>query len=96
MLRDTCTIHTQVNATSYGTPLMRPVWWDFDDEQALDAEETTFMFGPDYFVRTTFVHNRAAVASGHSSILCNQFLQSLCLSDPGADCTRARSKRHDA
>ena len=38
------------NASSYGTPLMRPVWWDFADVLALEAEETTFMFGPDYFV----------------------------------------------
>ena len=38
---------------------MRPIWWDFDDEKALAAEETTFMFGPDYFVSKIIAHSRA-------------------------------------
>eukprot|EP01052_Picozoa_sp_SAG31_P052810 SAG31_NODE_13218_length_885_cov_0.912214_1_plen_52_part_10 len=30
---------TQANASLYGTPLMRPVWWEFHDAAALDFEE---------------------------------------------------------
>ena len=37
------------NATKYGTPLMRPLWFDFPTEMLAMAEvEDAFMFGPKY------------------------------------------------
>ena len=50
---------------------MRPIWWDFDDEKALAAEETTFMFGPDYFVSTIIVHTVEHIMSNLSGNVCH-------------------------
>ena len=38
------------NASAFGEPLMRPVWWDFPQDAAalFFQEETTLMLGPTY------------------------------------------------
>jgi hypothetical protein len=80
-----CNDATQANASEFGTPLMRPIWWDFDDEKALDAEETTFMFGPDYFVSNSSKCSIRPNLSNSSRLL-----------HAGADSTCACAKRDGA
>ena len=35
---------------SAGTPVMRPLWFDFAADEAASAVEDQFMFGPTYMV----------------------------------------------
>ena len=50
------------NASAHGTPLMRPVWWEFDDTEAIAHEEACFMLGPAYFVVPVLAPNTTSMA----------------------------------
>ena len=50
------------DASAHGTPLMRPVWWEFDDTEAIAHEEACFMLGPKYFVVPVLAPNTMSMA----------------------------------
>jgi len=44
-------------ASEYGTPVMRPLFYDFPDDQKCYTIEDQYMFGPDLLIAPVLEHN---------------------------------------
>lgn len=45
------------NVTAHGVPTVRPLWWEFPDDDAAVGVNTQYMLGPDYMVAPVVVQN---------------------------------------